>query len=314
MGCRTVNWITVWGYGADITAAGNTLFIRKKDENVPAKYPLNEVSHLLIAGDNILHTAVIGKCQEHGIPISFFDIRGKPAGCLFKGTPRFSGAQDKVPVLAYAKAVVESSLEARMRYLHELAEKQGKFYLKGEFELLAQARSDISYAGTVSELARLFSVTRNMYYEILSRAVPADLGYKRRIEFSFADPVNTLLSKGYAALYATVHAACIGAGLDPAKSMIFGKSIPCSGKACVCEIMEPALVPMVDRVVIGLAKEGLLSDAKLSGSRWIFSEKADSAFSKRLAESIDRFCIESNVRAYAESVAAGKAPEYHYPA
>ena len=59
-----MNWVTVWGFGADIRAAGDTLFVREKGKSTADRYPLNEVSHLIIAGDNILRTAVIEKCQE----------------------------------------------------------------------------------------------------------------------------------------------------------------------------------------------------------------------------------------------------------
>ena len=309
-----MNWVTVWGFGADIRTAGDTLFVREKGKSTADRYPLNEVSHLIIAGDNILHTSVIEKCQEKKIPVSFFDIRGNPAGCLFGENPRLSAAQDAVSAHAYAKSVIESSLGARMRYLHELAEQHGEFYRKGEVEILMQARSELEYLITLPELARVYTLTKDMYYEILSRAVPRETGYKRRTEDVFADPVNTLLSIGYAALYATVNAACRGAGLDTKKSGFFKKYVPCKGEPCVCEVMEPARTPMVDRVVIQMAEEGLLSDATRSGKRWIFPEKTRAVFSARLKESVDCFCIEENVKAYAKAVEAGRAPEFHYPA
>lgn len=309
-----MNWVTVWGFGADITAAGDTLFVREKGKSTADRYSLNEISHLIIAGDNILHTAVIEKCQEKNIPISFFDIRGNPAGCLFMENPRLSAAQDAVSAHVYAKAVIESSLAARMRHLHELAEQHGEFYRKGEVEILMQARNELEYLITLPELARVYTLTKDMYYEIISRAVPQELGCRRRTEDVFADPVNTLFSIGYAALYATVNAACRGAGLDTKKSSFFKKHIPCRGDPCVCEIMEPALVPMVDRIVIQMAEQGLLDGAVRSGKRWIFPEKTKAVFSARLKESIDCLCIEANVKAYAEAVMAGKAPEFHYPA
>lgn len=309
-----MDWLTIWGYGAEIRAAGDTLFVRKKGQRVPDTYQLADISHILIAGDTVLHTSVVAKCSARNIPISFFDIRGNPAGCTLAKVPRLSAAQDAVSAHAYAKAVIESSIEARMRILHELAETHENFYCKGEFEILAQIRGELEYLITLPELSRAFTLTRDMYYEIISRAVPKDLGYKRRCESDAADPVNVLFSKGYAALYATVQTACIGAGLDLTKSSLFGREVPCSGYPCVREIMEPALVPMVDRAVIKTAAEGLLSGAQKSGSRWILPEKAEEVFSKRLRESIDVFCIEANVKEYRDAVLAGKMPEFHYPA
>lgn len=307
-------WVTVWGYGADISATQNTLYVREKGSSVPVRYALSEISHLLIAGDNVLHTSAILKCAEHGIPISFFDIRGRPSSVLQKPAPYRSSAYDSTSSHASAKIMIESSIEARMRYLHELAEKHADFYRIGEFDIIAGARAELDYLITLPELARIFTLTKSMYYEIISRVLPGELGYHRRVEGISPDPVNVLFSKGYAALYATIQTACIGAGLDLSRSSIFGKVIPCSGSPCVREIMEPAMVPMVDRVVIDIASNSDLSVAYQQESRWVIPTSIDEEFYQRLSASIDVPCIEANVDAYADALHDGVAPQYHYPA
>lgn len=307
-------WVTVWGYGADISATQNMLFVREKGSSEPARYPLAEISHLLIAGDNVLHTSAVLKCAEHNIPISFFDIRGRPSSTLQKPlSPRYSSA-DSAPVHSSAKSMIESSIEARMRFLHELAETHEDFYRVGEFDIIAGARAELDYLITLPEIARIFTLTKNMYYEIISRVLPGELGYHRRVEGISPDPVNVLFSKGYAALYATIQTACIGAGLDLSHSSIFGKVIPCTGSPCVREIMEPALVPMVDRVVVETASETDLCMAYQQESRWVIPDTVEERFYRRLSSSIDVACIEANVEAYAAALRDGVSPEYHYPA
>ncbi|HJJ54678.1 MAG TPA: CRISPR-associated endonuclease Cas1 [Methanocorpusculum sp.] len=306
-------WVTVWGYGTDISATQNTLFVREKGSPVPARYPLSEISHLLIAGDNVLHTSAVLRCAEQNIPISFFDIRGRPSSVLQKPSPSRNPASDSSPVHTSAKSMIESAIEARMRFLHELAETHEDFYRVGEFDIIAGARAELDYLITLPELARIFTLTKNMYYEILSRVLSAELGYRRRVEGISPDPVNVLFSKGYAALYATVQTACIGAGLDLSRSSIFGKVIPCTGSPCVREIMEPALVPMVDRVVIETAMNPDLCMAYQQESRWMIPITIEDDFYQRLSASIDVPCIEANVEAYAEALHEGAAPEYHYP-
>ena len=305
-----IPWVTVWGFGADINVRGNSLFVREKGASEAKRHSLSDVSHLIVAGDNVLHTAVISKCAKHGIPISFFDVHGKAEGSLFKSErPRLSFAQDSIPKHAFALSAAEAAADSRMRFLHELSEIHESLFYQGEFDLLTHARSEFEYLITIPELTRGYLLTKNMYYEILSRVVPRKLGYVRRVEGASPDAVNALFSRGYAVLYATVAAACTGAGLDLNKGSLHEKS-----GACVYDIMEAALVPMVDRPVIKTAASGLLDDCSMSSSRCILSEDAVSFFSKELAASIDRKAIDENVLAYAKAVEDGVCVSYHYPA
>lgn len=305
-----IPWVTVWGFGADINVRGESLFVREKGASEAKRYALLDVSHLIVAGDNVLHTAVISKCAKHEIPISFFDVHGKAEGSLFRSEkPKLSFAQDSIPKHAFALSAAEAAADSRMRFLHELSETHENLFYQGEFDLLTHARSELEYLITIPELTRGYLLTKNMYYEILSRVVPRKLGYVRRVEGASPDAVNVLFSRGYAVLYATVAAACTGAGLDLNKGSLYGKS-----GACVYDIMEAALVPMVDRAVIKTASSGLLDDCSMSSTRCILSEDAVSFFSKELAASIDRKAIDENVLAYAKAVEDGVCVSYHYPA
>jgi CRISPR/Cas system-associated endonuclease Cas1 len=64
--------------------------------------------------------------------------------------------------------------------------------------------------------------------------------------------VNAMFSHGYAVLYATFALACTGAGLDLSRGALYGvvEPVPGGGGACVLDLMEPAMVPMVDRVIV----------------------------------------------------------------
>ena len=168
-----IPWVTVWGFGADISVRGESLFVRGKGMRDAVRYALDDVSHLLIAGDNLLHTAVVSRCAKREIPISFFDIHGKPEGSLFCAEkPRLSAAQDDAPKHAFALSAAEAAADSRMRFLHELSETQDNLFYQGEFELLTYARTEFEYLITLPELTRGYSLTKNMYYEILSRVVP----------------------------------------------------------------------------------------------------------------------------------------------
>lgn len=309
-----IPWITLWGYGSDINAAGKMLFVRNKKSKSPDCYPLDDISHILIAGNHVLHTAVIEKCASKNIPISFFDIRGNPTGTLFSHEkPHLTELQRDIPIHSFALSMIISATEARMRFLHDLSEGKEGIYYKGEFDIMSQTRSELDYLITIPELSRAFTLTRDMYYEILSRVIPKNLGFRRRNEGIPQDPVNLLFSIGYAMLYARTEIACIGVGLNPDIGSLYGLGIPCSRGACVREIMEPALVPVVDKVVVKIAQEGILSNAIRSGERYILPETVENRFKELFSKALDAAKIEENVIMYAEAVKAQTAPRYHYP-
>ncbi|MDU9376933.1 CRISPR-associated endonuclease Cas1 [Methanocorpusculaceae archaeon Sp1] len=304
-----VPWVTVWGYGADIRATPKTLIVRGKTERTA--YPLSSFHHLLIVGGHTLETAAVSHLISNNISVSFFDVHGEPVGSIRPvggdAYPLRSG-QKNLPVRSSAMSVITSALKARMMYLNELASGRddGLFY-KGELEILSDASSELEFLITLPELGRIFTLTRNMYYEILSRAVAPELGYHRREKPPYVDPVNAMFAHGYAVLYASVSVAAAGAGLDPEIGALYGNVVP-AGKnrgGCVMDIMEPLMTPMVDRVVVGMAAEGRLSRRYEVSSRCIVSERLMNEFNLRLAESVDSAGINRNVRMYADAVSNG---------
>ena len=310
----TVPWVTVWGFGAEIKSTKDSLLVRQ--DGKVTRYPLDEVSHLLIAGGHSLNTVVLERLTERGIPVSFFDVHGKPVGGLYGGGgPRLSAAQRGIPVHKFAMATIQASLGERMRFLNELAESDpaGLFY-KGELEVLNAARDELNFLITLPEIGRLFSFTKAMYYEILSRAVPQTLEYHRRVLPPYPDPVNAMFSHGYAVLYATFTPACIGAGLDLSRGAFYGEieQAPGGRGACVLDLMEPATISMVDRVVVKMAAEGVLDGGYELAGRCILSEELKTEFSSRLHEAINLASIEDNVQRYAETVKNGGDVILHY--
>ncbi|HJK03828.1 MAG TPA: CRISPR-associated endonuclease Cas1 [Methanocorpusculum sp.] len=301
-----VPWVTVWGYGADIRATRRTLTIREGP--VRRSYPLSSIRHLLIAGGHTLETAAVSHLMDNNVPVSFFDIHGEPVGTI-----RPSGhsayplrpAQKSIPVHRFAMSVIITSLKSRMGYLHELGSRRDDgLYYKGELEILTDASHELEYLITLPELSRVFLLTRTMYYEILSRVADPRLGYRRREKPPYLDPINAMLAHGYAVLYASTSVSVAGAGLDPEIGSLYGNVIP-PGKnrsACVMDIMEPLMTPMVDRVVMDMAQEGVIAGRYEISSRCLLSEKLMEECNRRFAESINSDDIDRAVSEYAAAI------------
>jgi CRISPR-associated endonuclease Cas1 len=306
-----VPWVTVWGYGSSIRATRLTLTIRKGTSKL--SYPLSSIRHLLIAGGHTLETAAITHLLANNISVSFFDVHGGLVGTI--RPPGYSSyllrpVQKNVPVHRFAMSVIVSSLKSRLQYLNELdSGRADGLYYKGELEILTDASHELEFLITLPELARVFSLTRNMYYEILSRVVTPELGYLRREKSPYLDPVNAMFSHGYAILYANIAVSVIGSGLDPEIGSLYGTVIP-PGKnrnACVMDIMEPLMTSMVDRVVMNLAQDGFIAGRYEISSRCLLSDDLMTEFNRCLAKSIDSDVVNQAVADYVDAITSGNS-------
>ena len=297
-----IPWVTVWGFGASVSATKNTLIVTQNGKTT--HYPLDEISHLLIAGGHNLQTSAVIRLRERDIPVSFFDAHGKPLGTLSTtGEPELKARQKNLPAHKFALSLINASIDTRMILLHELSGKrEGGIFYKGELEILTKTQDELKYLVTMQEFWRVFSLNKNMYYEILSRAVPERLGYRRLKNPPYTDPVNVLFSIGYSVLYADAAVACRGAGLDLSTGALFGSIEPCKSGACVYDIIEAAKPTMVDRVVLDLASEGAIEKNYETGARCFLSDELLSTFYKRLMKSVSRTVLEDNVKRYADAV------------
>jgi len=307
-----VPWVIVWGYGANIRATRGTLTIREGSSR--RSYPLSSIRHLLIAGGHTFETAAVAHLTANKISVSFFDVHGEPTGMVrplgYPACPLRS-AQKNIPVHRFAMSVIVSSLQSRMRYLNELGSgREDGLYYKGELEILTDASCELEFLITLPELARIFSLTRNMYYEILSRVAAPELGYRRREKPPYQDPINAMFAHGYAVLYASTAVSVIGAGLDPEIGSLYGPVIPpkMNRSVCVMDIMEPLMTPMVDRVAMDMVQEGIVAGQYEISSRCLLSENLMKEYNHRLASSIDSDALDRAVAEYADAVVSSSSP------
>jgi len=143
----------------------------------------------------------------------------------------------------------------------------------------------------MEELRRLSRLTADMYYEILSRTLPPELGFRRRLNRPYLDPVNAMFSLGYAMLYGNCCVSLVGAHLDPDRGMLHD-----GAGGLVHDLIEPQKPVMVDRTVLRFAREISDGDYECGEKRCYL----DGDFSARLVaafrESINQSRIDTQAR------------------
>jgi CRISPR-associated endonuclease Cas1 len=264
-------WLAVTGFGAHIKATRSHLSVQR--QGVVEEYPLSSVHHLLIVGGHHIHTSVVTNLLHHGACISFFEPDGQPLGMIRPYGDRTDESirelQEAKPKHSIAVEIARSAVRARVLLAEVTAEELGRdVFYQGEREIFEKAIDEMEYLVTLEELRRLFRLTRDMYYELMARTLPPDLGFRRRSSRPYHDLVNVMLSFGYAMLSGNVSIAVTGARLDPQIGVLITGPL-----GLVNDIMEPIQATMVDKAIFSMIRAGISpEDYECSEERCILSD------------------------------------------
>ncbi len=289
-----VPWYLVSGFGAHIKATPRMLTIQKNGRTETV--PLSQVRHLLVMGGHTLHTSVITKLLSAGASISFFLADGEPVGILRPYGDRFDelmwDAQRGAFAHSYALALAKGATHARILEVVQVQEEcQEKILYEGELEILEKSQHELEFLIRMEEIRRIHRLVADMYYEILSRTIPPELGFRRRLPRPHTDVVNSMLSCGYGMLYGNMCVAMIGAHLDPDLGLLH------KGRGgLVYDLIDPLKPVMVDRAVFSMAREGLLPEEyECSDARCVLSDELMQRLTGRIRETLDQELIETQV-------------------
>ena len=237
-------WISVSGYGAHIKSTPKTLIIQKK--NTIEEYPITDGKKP--AGGRGSHPA-FGCGTEpdpaRGIHLVF---RSRRYSCRHDPPPgdqdlaEMYELQKTIPRQRFATALAQTSLQARLFLMEQEEEHRNiRLFYEGELEFLRKSREELAFLIKIDEIRRLHRLVSDMYYEIMSRNLPPELGFRRRSTRPHMDPVNAMLSFGYAMLFGNCMVASIGARLDPDGGLLHdGKN------SLIHDLIDPLKPGMVD--------------------------------------------------------------------
>jgi CRISP-associated protein Cas1 len=264
-------WVSVNGYGAHIKSTQKKMLIQKK--NIVEEHSLDSVKHLLIVGGHTISSSTVNQLLRQGAYISFFESDGTPVGIIrpFKEeTSDLSELQKGIPRQRYAISLAQASIKSRLFAIERTGDqKNSRMFYDGELDILSKSLDELAYLIKLDEIRRLQRLTSDMYYEIMSRCLPFDLGFRRRTVRPHTDPVNAMLSFGYSMLYGNCCVSLIGARLDPDIGFIHdGKG------SLVYDLIDPLKAEMVDPIVFRIAADSLeSSDYELSQDRCILTDE-----------------------------------------
>lgn len=299
-----VPWYVVSGFGAHLKATRHTLVILKNGQKT--ELPLDTVSHLLLMGGHSLHTSVVTAFLRSGKVISFFEADGEPLGFLrpygIQPDQAVHDAQRTAPSHSYALKIARGAIINRI-LAAELMEQErpDKLLYEGELQLIQQYLAELEYLVRVDEIRRVHRLVSDMYYEILARTVPPELGFRRRTPRPHTDVANSILSIGYGMLFGNICVAVIGADLDPDAGFLHK-----GGGGLVRDLMEAFQPAMIDRPALDLVRSGLDPELYECGpERCLLSDQLVTVLIALFHASIDQEVIDEQVMNLRSSLLAG---------
>ncbi|WAI00568.1 CRISPR-associated endonuclease Cas1 [Methanogenium organophilum] len=295
------SWHVVAGFGAHIKSTGTTLSILYKGEQ--KEFPLPSVHHLLLVGGHNIHTSAVTRLLRQGSSISFFDADGTPVGMLNPfgsdvGADVRKAQRARMPH-TFAQEIARATLKSRLLAIERTGDQLGEnLFYEGEQEILHNLLKDLEYLITMDELRRVHKLAGDMYYEIMARSLSPELGFRRRTKRPHQDPVNAMLSLGYAMLFGNTIVSVIGAYLDPDYGFLREGE-----RSLVADLIDPIKTTMVDEVVFSIARAGLIDRRyEVSTKRCHLNEEVIDALIAPLRESIKQELIDSNVLSLSQSL------------
>jgi CRISPR-associated protein Cas1 len=265
-------WLLVSGFGVHIKSTQKKLIIQKK--NTVEEYPLDTIKNLLVMGGHTISSSTIVNLVKNGAFISFFEPNGNPIGIIRpfgdRSNMEIHGIQQVIPRHRYAITLAQAAIKSRLFAIQNVQENLNThLFYEGEQEFLHKAEEELQYLIKLDEIQRLHRLTTDMYYEIMSRNIPPDFGFRRRTERPQLDPINTMLSFGYAMLFGNCCVSLIGARLDPDSGLIHG-----GNGSLVHDLIDPLKAAMIDRVVFQITRESLNpSDYEQTPNRCMLSDE-----------------------------------------
>jgi CRISPR-associated endonuclease Cas1 len=210
-----------------------------------------------------------------------------------------------IPRQRYAITIAQAATKSRIFAIERIQEQRNiHLFYEGELDVLMKSHEEFAYLIKLDEIRRLHKLNSDMYYEIMSRDLPEEFRFRRRTMRPHIDPINAMLSFGYAMLFGNCCVAAIGSGLDPDTGFMHD-----GNGSLVYDLIDPLKAGMIDPVVFDVARNSLtVADFEITRDRCILSDELIGSLTKKLQATIQDKKI--NEWVFQLSVSIGSGSEF----
>jgi CRISPR-associated protein Cas1 len=240
---------------------GERFLVRRDGQDIES-LPGRKIALIVLHGNQALSTGVLEYCAENGIGVTFVSNRG---GCYASLSPY---ADDRVELhraqflrdgeaafhLAVARAIAQGKLANQRLILRRYRRRHPGPAVEEALAALDAALAQAGQAGDLDTLRGTEGSGAKAYFAGLAGLLPAHWAFAGRKRQPPTDPVNAMLSYGYAVLYSNMLTLVRRRGLNAHLGHLHS---PHHGQpALVSDLVEEFRPLVVDAVVLRLLLSG----------------------------------------------------------
>lgn len=264
-----LNTLYVTADGAQLYKDHETALVKVNGER-KLQVPLLHLSSIVCMGPIYVSPELMAACAEAGIHIAFFSptgrflarVEGMPGGNVLLRRQQLRCADDHARTLRIACSIVLGKISGARQFLQH-ARRDAIPDRKDDLEFAANRMAihatELPTARDLDTLRGLEGIAAKDYFAVFNLLIKRDepaMAFNGRSRRPPRDPVNALLSFGYALLMQDCAGALAGIGLDPAVGFLHEER---PGRlALALDLMEELRCPVVDRLVLALINRGQL--------------------------------------------------------
>lgn len=281
--------------GAVIGKSGQSLVVRKEGKEL-GRIGLKDISQLVLCGNMMVTAQTLHLLCETGIPVVHLSMGHWFSGITYGITLRnaydraaqYEVAGQKIKCLEFAKDIVVSKGANQRTMLRRNG-------IAGEHVLTSMAKllEKVPKAESLQELLGFEGAIAAHYFRsfgtmLKPRDIDTSWDFESRNRRPPRDPVNTLLSFGYALLAKECTVALLSEGLDPWWGLYHQ---PRHGRpALALDLMEPFRPVLVDSAVVTAINTGMVraKDFRTSASGCMLIDSGRKAFIRAYESRLDQ--------------------------
>ncbi len=195
-------------------------------EMVKTKYPISQLSSVVVIGYSKITMPAVFKLYEYGIPIFFCKPNGDIRMQINPQTADFDlwlqqaeFGKDENFRLEFAKEIVQAKINNQKVTSRRTNDDEN---IVDKFNNWIEK---ISSAGSVDSLRGIEGSAAVYYFDILNNSLPDEWKFDLRTKHPPLDPFNSMLSFGYSLFYHHISTALIVEGLNPQIGLFHSPSV-----------------------------------------------------------------------------------------
>ena len=263
------------------------------------------IEEIIIESTGSISTEAIKLASRYAIPVLFI-YGNEPLACLSPlvahGTVQVRREQIKAYEteigVEFCKEILKTASNNKIKIIKMMLKSrktiENKDLIVNEIEIMEDIKKEIEVKYKKIDLCREFLFSKEAeitkrYYKSISMLINKKIGFNGRTRRPPKDPVNALLSYGYAILTSQIHKAILIAGLEPFAGFLHTDR---AGKiSLVYDLIEIFRQPVVDRLVFNMVEKKILKkedfevEEKSKGVK--IKEQAKKKFLKNLFERME---------------------------